>query len=185
MKRYLKLSLLALFGAAAAATPAAALVRLGVGASSGFALPLASFDNAAKSSPQGSVRFYGNLFHWLTAEIGADFHLSHGAESDSGIGETHLYSYKAGLAYKLDMGVFKPYVEGGWAQFNERIKREYRWEDITAQGFFVGPGLEYYFSERFAALGAFCYHHSFDDAWASGRDTQYLKLDFGLTYYFW
>jgi hypothetical protein len=31
----------------------------------------------------------------------------------------------------------------------------------------------------------FGYNRTFDDARADDRDTQYLKLDFGINYYYW
>jgi len=169
----------------ALAAPAGALVRLGAGVDLGFALPAAQFDNEAKSAPAASVRLYGNLFHWLTAEAGADVDLTHGAESKTGFGETRLSAYKAGLVYKIDMGVFKPFLAGGWASFQEKIKYEEGWRRVTGQGFYLGPGLEYYISERLAALGMMGYNRAFDAARQGGRDTQLVRLDFGLDYYFW
>lgn len=181
---------LRLAGAAAAVTLAAAaaasaLVRLGAGASAGFAFPAAAFDHDAKSAPAASVHLYGNLFHWLTLEAGADLYLPFGAESDAGVGETRMTAYKAGLIYKVHMGVFMPFVAGGYALFDERIKRENAWEDVAAHGFYVAPGLEYYFTERFSAFGMLGYDRTFDNARPSDRDTQYVKLDFGLNYYYW
>jgi hypothetical protein len=49
----------------------------------------------------------------------------------------------------------------------------------------VGAGLEYYFSERFAARGMLGYDRAFDGGRTDGRDTQFVKLDFGVTYFFW
>lgn len=175
----------AVFFTALSAAPASALVRLGAGATAGFALPAAAFDNDAKSSPEGSARLYGNLFHWLTVEVGGDFHLPHDAESKTGLGATRLYVLKAGLVYKVDVGVFKPLVAFGFGQFTERIKRANGWERLTAPGFYVTPGMEYYFTERFAAEGTLGYNRPFDDARKGGRDTQYVQIDFGVQYYFW
>ncbi len=184
-KTVLKIALAAAALTLAAAAGANALVRLGAGASAGFAFPAAAFDQDAKSAPGGAVRLYGNLFHWLTLEGGADFHLPFGAESDTGVGETRVTAYKAGLIYKINMGVFMPFIAGGYAVFDERIKRENEWEDVAAQGFYLAPGLEYYFTERFSAFGMLGYNRTFDGARASDRDTQYVKLDFGLNYYYW
>jgi hypothetical protein len=168
-----------------AAAGANALVRLGAGASAGFAFPSAAFDHDAKAAPGGSVRLYGNLFHWLTFEGGADFYVPFGAERDDGVGETRMTAYKVGLIYKVYMGVFMPFAVGGYAVFDERIRRDEGWEDVAGQGFYVAPGLEYYFTERFSAFGMLGYNRTFDNARGEGRDTQYLKLDFGLNYYYW
>jgi hypothetical protein len=167
------------------ALPARALVRLGAGASAGFAFPSAAFDHDAKASPGGSVRLYANLFHWLTLEGGADLYVPFGSERDTGVGETRMTAYKVGLIYKVNMGVFMPFAAGGYAVFDERIKRENEWEDVAGHGFYVAPGLEYYFTERFSAFGMLGYNRTFDGARASERDTQYLKLDFGINYYYW
>jgi len=183
-RKLIRLASAAAVGAAIAAGPAGALVRLGVGGAAGFALPVAAFDNDAKTAPVGAVRLYGNLFHWLTADVGADYHLSHGAESDTGIGETRLVSYRAGLSYKIYMGVFKPYLAAGWALYDERVKREDAWEDITASGFYVGPGLEYYLSERFLTWGTLEYDRIFAGA-RDGRDSQFIRLNFGVAYFYW
>jgi len=166
-----------------AVAPAAALVRFGVGGGAGFAFPVAAFDAEAKTAPAAAVRVYGNLFHWLTLEAGADYHLPHGAESDTGDGETRLVSFRAGLIYKVDMGVFKPYLAGGPAFFAERIRHGDGWDDYDATGFYVTPGLEYYFDEPFLAWGAFGYNRIFDGARGGGRDSQYVKLDFGVAYF--
>jgi hypothetical protein len=167
------------------ALPARALVRLGAGASAGFAFPAGAFDHDAKAAPAAGVRLYANLFHWLTLEGGADLHLPFGSERDTGVGETRMTAYKVGLIYKVNMGVFMPFAAGGYAVFDERIKRENEWEDVAGHGFYVAPGLEYYFTERFSAFGMLGYDRTFDGARASERDTQYLKLDFGLNYYYW
>jgi len=169
----------------AAAAPANAIVRLGAGAAMGFAFPSSAFDHDAKAAPGGSVRLYGNLFHWLTLEGGADFYLPFAAESDAGVGETRIMAYKVGFTYKVFMGVFMPFATAGYAVFDERIKREKEWEDVATHGFYLGPGLEYYFSERFSAFGMLGYNRTFDDARADDRDTQYLKLDFGINCYYW
>jgi predicted porin len=169
----------------AAAAAASALVRLGAGASAGFAFPSAAFDHDAKAAPAAGVRLYGNLFHWLTLEGGADLHLPFEAESDTGVGETRMTTYKVGLIYKVHMGVFMPFAALGYAVFDERIKREEEWEDVAGHGFYLAPGLEYYFTERFSAFGMLGYNRSFDNARADDRDTQYVKLDFGLDYYYW
>jgi hypothetical protein len=171
--------------ALAAAAPAAALVRLGAGASAGFAFPAAAFDHDAKSAPGAGLHLYGNLFHWLALDAGADLYLPFDAESDTGVGETHLATYRAGLTYKVNMGVFMPFLAAGYGFFDERIRREAEWEDVTAQGFYVAPGLEYYFTERFAAWGALDYTRVLDGARKEGRDTQLVKLDFGVIYYYW
>ncbi|NIT36258.1 MAG: hypothetical protein GTN49_07135 [candidate division Zixibacteria bacterium] len=169
----------------AAAVAANALVRLGAGVSGGFAFPVAAFDHDVKAAPAASVRLYGNLFHWLTLEGGADLSLPFGAEREDGVGETRMVAYKVGLIYKVHMGVFMPFAAGGYAVFDERVRRESGWEDVAGQGFYVAPGLEYYFTERFAAFGMLGYNRTFDNARASERDTQYVKLDFGLNYYYW
>jgi hypothetical protein len=184
-RRAIRLAFLVAAGALAAAPAASALVRLGAGASAGFAFPSAAFDNDAKAAPAGGVRLYGNLFHWLTLEAGADLHLPFEAESDTGVGETRMMTYKAGFIYKVYMGVFMPFAAFGYAVFDERIKRENGWEDVAGQGFYVGPGLEYYFTERFSAFGILAYNRAFDNARVDDRDTQYVKLDFGLNYYYW
>jgi len=171
--------------ALAAAAPAAALVRLGAGASGGFGFPAAAFDAEAKSTLSAGAHLYGNLFHWLTVDAAADFYLPFDAESDTGVGETHLATYRVGLIYKVHMGVFKPFVAGGYVFFDERIRREDGWEDVTAPGFYVAPGLEYYFTERFSAWGAMAYERAFDGARNESRDTQLVKLDFGVNYYYW
>jgi hypothetical protein len=168
-----------------AATAASGIVRLGVGGEAGFAFPSSAFDHDAKAAPGAGFRLYGNLFHWLTLEAGADVHLPFGAERSSGEGETRLTAYKAGLIYKIHMGVFMPFVAGGYALFDERIKRDPEWEDVTSQGFYIAPGLEYYFTERFSAFGSLGYNRTFDNARPSERDSQYIKLDFGLVYYYW
>jgi len=168
-----------------AAAPAGALVRAGAGATAGFAFPAAAFDHDAKSSPGAGVRVYGNLFHWLTLEACADLHLPFNAESDTGVGETHLRAYRAGLIYKVHMGVFMPFCAAGYGLFDERIRREDEWEDVTAHGFYVEPGLEYFFTERFSAWGALAYERAFDGARNGDRDTQLIKLDFGVNYSFW
>lgn len=169
----------------ATAAAASALVRLGAGASAGFAFPSSAFDHDAKAAPGGSVRLYGNLFHWLTLEGGADLYLPFDAERDNGVGETRLTAYKVGFIYKVFIGVFMPFAAGGYAVFDERIKREKEWEDVASHGFYVGPGMEYYFTERFSAFGMLGYNRTFDNARTNGRDTQYVKLDFGLNYYYW
>jgi hypothetical protein len=184
-KVYFRLACATVALALAGALPSSALVRLGAGASGGFAFPSAAFDHDAKAAPAASVRLYGNVFHWLTLEGGADFHLPFDSERDTGVGETRMVAYKVGLIYKVHMGVFMPFAAGGYAVFDERIRREEGWEDVAGHGFYVGPGLEYYFTERFSAFGMFAYNRTFDDARASERDTQYLKLDFGLNYYYW
>lgn len=171
--------------ALAAAAPAAAMVRLGAGAAGGFGFPAAAFDAEAKSTLSAGVHVYGNLFHWLTVDAAVDFYLPFDAESDTGVGETHLATYRVGLIYKVHMGVFKPFVTGGYVFFDERIRREDEWEDVTGPGFYVAPGLEYYFTERFSAWGAFAYERAFDGARNEGRDTQLIKLDFGVNYYYW
>ncbi|HUV87807.1 MAG TPA: outer membrane beta-barrel protein [bacterium] len=185
IKSAFRLTLAAAVAILVAAAAAGALVRLGAGASAGFAFPAGAFDHDAKAAPGGSVRLYGNLFHWLTLEGGADLYLPFDAERDDGVGETHMTSYKVGLIYKVHMGVFMPFVAGGYAVFDERIKREKGWEDVASHGFYVGPGLEYYFTERFSAFGMLGYNRTFDNARTSDRDTQYVKLDFGLNYYYW
>jgi hypothetical protein len=185
IRQTLRLAFLVAAVTLAAAAAASALVRLGAGASAGFAFPSAAFDNDAKATPAGGVRLYGNLFHWLTLEGGADLHLPFEAESDTGTGETRMMTYKAGLIYKVHMGVFMPFAAFGYAVFDERIKRESAWEDVAGQGFYVGPGLEYYFTERFSAFGILAYNRAFDNARVDDRDTQYVKLDFGLNYYYW
>ncbi len=169
----------------ATAAAAGALVRLGVGASAAFAFPSSAFDHDAKAAPGGGVRLYGNLFHWLTLEGGADFHLPFDAERDDGVGETRLTAYKVGFIYKVHMGVFMPFAALGYAVFDERIKRDKEWEDVAGHGFYVGPGMEYYFTERFSAFGMLGYNRTFDNARTNGRDTQYVRLDFGLNYYYW
>jgi hypothetical protein len=169
----------------ATAAAAGALVRLGVGASAAFGFPSSAFDHDAKAAPGGSVRLYGNLFHWLTLEGGADFYLPFDAERDDGVGETRLTAYKVGFIYKVFIGVFMPFAAGGYAVFDERIKREKEWEDVASHGFYVGPGMEYYFTERFSAFGMLGYNRTFDNARTNDRDTQYVKLDFGLNYYYW
>ncbi len=184
-KSVFKLGFAAVVVTLAAAAAASAIVRLGAGASAGFAFPAAAFDHDAKAAPGGSVRLYGNLFHWLTLEGGADLYLPFGAESRAGVGETHLTAYKVGLIYKIHMGVFMPFAAAGYAVFDERIKRDREWEDVASHGFYIAPGLEYFFRERFSAFGMLGYNRTFDDARTSDRDSQYVKLDFGLNYYFW
>jgi hypothetical protein len=180
MNRFVKTLILA---STFAALPAVALVRLGGGAAAGFAFPMTQFDAEAKTAPAAAARVYFNFFHWLSLEAGADFHLKHGAEGENGQYQTKLWSYRAGLVYKVDMGVFKPYVGGGPVLFNERIRVGGSWEVVEKPGMYVGPGLEYYFDEAFLAFGALQYNRAFDDARQKGRDTQYIKLDFGLAYF--
>jgi hypothetical protein len=168
-----------------AAAPASALVRLGAGATGGFAFPSAAFDHDAKSNVGAGVRVYGNAFYWLTLDAAADFYLPFNAESDSGVGETRLTTYRAGFIYKVHMGVFMPFVAVSYAHFDQRIRREDYWEDVAAPGFYVAPGLEYFFTERFSAWGALAYERAFDDARKDDRDTQFVKLDFGVNYSFW
>jgi hypothetical protein len=184
-KSLFKLGLAAVVVTLAAAASANALVRLGAGASAGFAFPAAAFDHDAKAAPGAGVRLYGNLFHWLTLEGGADLYLPFGAERGDGVGETRITAYKVGLIYKVFMGVFMPFAAGGYAVFDERIKRDAGWEDVASHGFYVAPGLEYFFTERFSAFGMLGYNRTFDNARTSERDSQYVKLDFGLNYYFW
>lgn len=184
-KSAFKLVLAAVVVTLAAAAPASAIVRLGAGAAMGFAFPAAAFDHDAKAAPGGSVRLYGNVFHWLTLEAGADLYLPFDAESDTGVGETRITAYKAGFIYKVFIGVFMPFAAAGYAVFDERIKRDKEWEDVASHGFYLGPGLEYFFTERFSAFGMLGYNRTFDNARTSDRDSQYVKLDFGLNYYFW
>jgi len=169
----------------AAASAASALVRLGAGATGGFAFPAAAFDADAKSNLGAGARVYGNVFHWLTLDAAADFYLPFSAESDSGVGETRLTTYRAGFIYKVHMGVFMPFLALSYAQFDESIRREDGWEKVTAPGFYLAPGLEYFFTERFSAWGALAYERAFDGARKDGRDTQLVKLDFGVNYSFW
>jgi hypothetical protein len=170
----------------AAAAPAGALVRVGAGASGSFVFPSAAFDHDAKSTPGGSLRLYVNAFHWLTFDAGLDVHLPFSAESDTGRGETRLRCYKAGLIYKVHMGIFKPYLSLGYLMIDQRIRRDDGWDDVSAPGFYVGPGLEYYFTERFSANGMMGYNRAFDGARRDeGRDTQYIRVDFGVNYTFW
>jgi hypothetical protein len=170
----------------AAAAPAGALVRVGGGASGSFVFPSAAFDHDAKSTPGGSLRLYVNAFHWLTFDAGLDVHLPFSAESDTGVGETRLRCYKAGLIYKVHMGIFKPYLSLGYLMIDQRIRRDDGWDDVSAPGFYVGPGLEYYFTERFSANGMMGYNRAFDGARRDeGRDTQYIRVDFGVNYTFW
>ncbi len=180
MSRYvITLTLAATF----AALPSGALVRLGVAAAAGFAFPVAQFDNEVKTAPSFAGRVYVNGFDWLALELGADYHLKHGPESDAGVGETRLWDYRAGLLYKVDMGVFKPYLGGGAAMFKERIKRATGWASLEKPGFYLGPGIEYYFDEPFLAFGSFQYNRALDAGREQGRDTQFIKLDFGVAYF--
>lgn len=176
---------LAVAVATLAASAASGLVRFGAGATGGFAFPSAAFDSDAKSNLGAGVRVYGNAFHWLTLDAAADLYLPFSAESDSGVGETRLTTYRAGFIYKVHMGVFKPFLAVSYAQFDQRIRREEGWEDVSAPGFYVAPGLEYFFTERFSAWGVLAYERAFDDARTDGRDTQFVKLDFGVNYSFW
>ena len=170
--------------AALAVAPAAALVRLGGGVAAGFAFPVSQFDNDAKTAPAGAARLYLNVFHWLSLEAGGDFDLKHAAEGKQGWGETRgLWDYRAGLIYKVDMGVVKPFVAGGGALYHEKVRLEKGWKSFEQPGFYVGPGIEYYFDEPFLAFGSFQYNRIFDDARKDLRDTQFLKLDFGLAYF--
>jgi hypothetical protein len=176
-------------GALIAAVPAAALKRVGAGGAIGFALPAADFDNDAKTAPIVAGRVSLQLFHWLALEGGADYHLNHNTENENtGLGATRLFAYRAGLAYKIDMGVFKPYVAAGAAYFHERIYKAHRpmneWVDYDKPGCYIGPGLEYYFDEPFLAWGTLSYGRIFDGARADDHDTQFIQLEFGLTYYF-
>jgi predicted porin len=184
-KLVFRLAHAAVFATLAVTTAASAIVRLGAGASAGFAFPAAAFDHDAKSAPAAGVHLYGNLFYWLTVDAAVDLYLPFGSERDTGVGETRMTTYKAGVIYKVHMGVFMPFLAGGYAFFDERIKRENEWEDVAAHGFYLAPGLEYYFTERFSAFGALGYNRTFDNARPSDRDTQYIKLDFGLNYYLW
>lgn len=168
-----------------AAAPAGALVRFGAGATGGFAFPASAFDHDAKSNLGAGARFYGNVFHWLTLDAAVDLYLPFSPESDSGVGETRLTTYRAGFIYKVHMGVFMPFAAFSFAQFEQSIRREDGWEDVSSPGFYVAPGLEYFFTERFSAWGALAYERAFDGARRDGRDTQLVKLDFGVNYSFW
>jgi hypothetical protein len=161
------------------------LVRLGAGATAGFGFPAAAFDNDAKSAPSAGLRLYVNAFHWLAIEGAADLYLPFAAESDTGRGETRLRAYRAGAVYKIHMGVFMPFLAAGYAHFDQRLRRDGGWEELTAPGFYVAPGLEYFLSERFSATGALAYGRAFDDARSEGRDTQLVKLEFGINYSYW
>jgi hypothetical protein len=174
-----------LAAALVAAAPAGALVRLGAGAAAGFGFPAAAFDNDAKSAPGAGLRLYVNIFHWLTLDGGADFYLPFAAESDTGRGETRLAAYRAGAVYKIHMGVFMPFLAAGYAEFDQRLRRDGWWEDVAAPGFYLAPGLEYFLSERFSATGALAYQRAFDGARSEGRDTQLVKLEFGVNYSYW
>jgi len=172
-----------------AAVPGAALRRVGAGGAIGFAFPAAAFDNDAKTAPIVTAKLSCQLFHWLAFEGGADYHLNHNTENkNTGLGATRIFAYRAGLAYKVDMGVFKPYLAAGAAYYRERIYERVRetdeWVDYNKPGFYVGPGLEYYFDEPFLAWGTLAYDRIFDGARAEDRDTQFIQLEFGLTYYF-
>lgn len=180
-KGILLLAVLAL----AAAAPAAALKRVGAGGGIGFAFPASDFDNDAKTAPIAMARFSGQLFHWLGLEAGFDYHLDHTSENkNTGLGATRLMAYRAGLSYKIDMGVFKPYLAGGAAYFREEIREADGWTAYDKPGFYVGPGLEYYFDEPFLAWGTLAYDRIFDKARAGGAGTQFVQLEFGLMYYF-
>jgi len=176
---------LAVVASLLAAAPAAALVRLGGGGAVGFAFPSAGFDHDVKSAPAGGVRLYGNFFHWLAAEVGADFYTPFSSERASRVGETRLITYNVGFLYRVHMGVFMPFAAAGYTYYDERVRYEEGWEDVAAPGFYVGPGLEYYFSERFAARGMFAYDRAFDGGRTDGRDTQFVKLEFGVVYFPW
>ena len=194
MKRvFLLVTLLSL----TAATAFAAYPRIGIGANASYTIPIGDManddlDSGYQSVPALRGKIIFNVFDPLLFEAGGFYGFTHKAKTGIAEGRADWackYAY-AGTGALVNMGLFMPHLTAGLSYFwitrniaemdeNDRERFIAVPDDVTAYGYYIELGLEYYLYEHLAIDGGI----RFDQALTEGNRATLLGFGIGLDWY--
>ncbi|MCP4230023.1 MAG: hypothetical protein GY771_07725 [bacterium] len=171
--------------------------RIGIGGNASFNIPIGDMaaddlDTGYQSAPALRGKIIFNVFDPLVFEGGGYYGFTHKAKTGIVEGQADWackYAY-AGTGALVDMGLFMPHLTAGlsyhWITRNvaemDKDNRERLTavtDDVTAYGYYIEIGLEYYLYEHFAIDGAI----RFDQALTEGKRSSLLGFAIGADWY--